>query len=142
MSLANCSRCGRVFSMFPGGRDACPSCVKEEDENFKKVFHHLSTCPSATAQEIAQATEVDIKEIYRYVRENRLRLVKTDTGLQCERCEIPISQGKLCENCLKELSREIKSDIDKFKTQRKTAFSPKNSDYDPKHLKERRGKGH
>ena len=128
--------------MVPGGRDACPSCVKEEDDNFKKVFHYLSTSPAATAQEISQATEVDIKEIYRYVRENRLRLVKTDTGLQCERCEIPISQGKMCENCLKELSKEIKTDIDKFKNQRKTGPSAPKAAFDPKHLKERRGKGH
>ena len=139
MSLANCSRCGKVFSLVPGGKDVCPACIREEDSNYLKIFHYLSTRPSATAQEIAQATEVDIKEIYRYVRENRLRLVQGDTGLSCESCGIPISQGKLCENCAKTLSEEIKNDIEKFK-QNKPKMSPKANNRDPKHLKERRGK--
>lgn len=125
---------------MPGGRDICPVCIKEEDSNYLKIFHYLSTRPSATAQEIAQATEVDIKEIYRYVRENRLRLVQADTGLRCESCGIPISQGKLCENCAKALSEEIKSDIEKFK-QNRPKESPKGEIRDPKYLKDRRGKG-
>ena len=139
MSLANCSRCGKVFSQVTGGKDICPACIKEEDNNYLKIFHYLSTRPSATAQEIAQATEVDIKEIYRYVRENRLRLVQIDTGLRCESCGIPIAQGKLCENCAKILSEEIKSDLEKFKLNRQK--EPKNDEIrDPKYLKERRGK--
>lgn len=139
MSLANCSRCGRVFSHIPGGKDVCPACIKEEDSNYLKIFHYLSTRPSATAQEIAQATEVDIKEIYRYVRENRLRLVQGDTGLQCESCGIPISLGKLCENCAKMLSEEIKSDIEKFR-QNKQKPAQNGVVRDPKYLKDRRGK--
>jgi flagellar operon protein (TIGR03826 family) len=139
MSLANCSRCGKVFPFVPGGKDICQACIKEEDDNYLKVFHFLSTQPSATAQEIAQATEVDIKEIYRYVRENRLQLVKIDTGLYCESCGIPITQGKMCENCVKQLSAEIQSDIDKFKQTRKKIIK-KEEINDPKYLKERRGK--
>lgn len=54
--------------------------MKQEDDNYHKIFHYLSTRPAATAQEIAQDTDIDVKEIYRYVRENRLRLVKGDTG--------------------------------------------------------------
>jgi flagellar operon protein (TIGR03826 family) len=140
VNLANCSRCGKVFSTVPGGRDICPACLKEEDSNYLKVFHFFSTRPSATAQEIAQETGVDIKEIYRYVRENRLKLVKMDTGLYCEGCGIPISQGKICEKCRQKLSEEIKSDIDKFK-QIHHQSSPKDPTRDPKHLKDRRNKG-
>ncbi len=139
MSLANCTRCGRVYTLVPGGRDVCPACIKEEDDNYLKIFHYLSTRPSATAQEIAGATDVDIKEIYRYLRENRLRLVQGDTGLRCESCGMPISQGKMCENCAKKLSEEIKSDIEKFK-QNKPKEVPPGGSRDPKYLKERRGK--
>ncbi len=141
MNLANCSRCGRVYTLVPGGRDLCPACIKEEDDNYLKIFHYLSTRPSATAQEIAQATEVDIKEIYRYVRENRLRLVQGDTGLRCESCGMPVSQGKMCENCTKNLSKEIQSDIEKFK-QNKPKEASQGGGRDPKYLKERRGKEH
>ena len=140
MSLANCSRCGKVFTKVQGSRDLCPACIKEEDDNFSKVFHYLSTRPSATAQEIAQATEVDLKEIYKYVRENRLRLVKADTGLICESCGIPISEGKICEKCRQKLAEEVKTEIDKIRqTQQKTI--QKDSEYpEPKYLKERREK--
>ena len=100
----------------------------------------MSARPSATAQEIAQATEVDIKEIYRYVRENRLRLVKSDTGLFCESCGVPISQGTVCEKCGNKLSEDIKKEIDKIR-QNRTQNSPKNQDSSgPKYLKDRRNK--
>jgi flagellar operon protein (TIGR03826 family) len=140
MSLANCSRCGKVFSFVPGGKDICPACLKEEDDNYLKIFHYLSTRPSATAQEIAQATEIDVKEIYRYVRENRLRLVQTDMGLRCESCGIPISQGKICENCRNQLSDEIKSDLQKFRQTNLKDPASREEPRDPKHLKDRRGK--
>lgn len=120
MSWANCSRCGKVYNQVPGGRDICLVCIKEEENNYTKIFHYLSTRPSATAQEISQETGVDLKEIFRYVRENRLMLVKVDTGLFCETCGIPISQGKMCEKCIKMLSDDLKNDLDKFKKQMKT----------------------
>lgn len=142
MGLANCSRCGRVYSSVPGGRDICPACIKEEDDHYLKIFHYLSTRPSATAQEISQATEIDLKEIHRFVRENRLRLVQSDTGLICESCGIPISQGKICEKCAKKLADEIKTDIDKFKQNKAPdRIQPKKDIIrDPKYLKDRRGK--
>jgi flagellar operon protein (TIGR03826 family) len=140
VSLANCSRCGKVYLQVVGGREVCPTCIKEEDSNYLKIFHFMTERPSATAQEIAQATEIDIKEIFRYVRENRLRLVKSDTGLFCESCGVPISQGKVCEKCGNKLSEEAKNDIDKIK-QTRSRPSPKNQDTSgPKYLKDRRNK--
>lgn len=103
-----------------------------------KIFHFLSTRPSATAQEIAQETGVDIKEIFRFVRENRLQLVKTDTGIFCESCGIPISQGKICDKCKRQLSEEIKIDVDKYKKTRKKDSKSQSPD-DPKYLKKYRG---
>ena len=127
--------------MISGGRDICPACIREEEDNYRKVFHFLSTRPSATAQEIAQETEIDIKEIYRYVRENRLRLVKTDTGLYCESCGVPLSQGKICDKCRQKLSEEIKNDVDKFRHKNVPANPSDTDRRDPKHLKDRRNRG-
>lgn len=140
MTLANCSRCGLVFSFAEGGLDICALCLKEEEDNYRKVFQFLSTRPGATAQEISEATEIDIKVIYRFVRENRLRLAKVDTGLACESCGVPIPQGKVCEKCFKKLSQDIKNDIDKFKKDHKASESVHVERPDPKYLKERRGK--
>jgi flagellar operon protein (TIGR03826 family) len=141
MSLANCARCGKVFPLVSGGRDICQACIKEEEDNYRKVFQFLSTRPSATAQEIAQETEIDIKEIYRFARENRLRLVKTDTGFYCENCGIPISQGKICDKCRQKLSEEIKNDVDKFRQKSPPAGTSSVDRRDPKHLKDRRNRG-
>lgn len=145
MNWANCSRCGRAFTRITGGRDLCQSCVREEEDNYTLVFRYLSTRPAATAQEIARETGVDIKEIYRYVRENRLQLVKNDTGLFCEGCGIAISQGKMCEKCFQKLASEIQNDIVKAKENRKEPAknSPKSHSRklkkDPKYLKNYRG---
>lgn len=145
MNWANCSRCGRAFTRIAGRRELCQSCIREEEDNYTLVFRYLSTRPAATAQEIAQETGVDIKEIYRYVRENRLRLVKNDTGLFCEGCGIAISQGKMCEKCFQKLAAEIQNDIVKTKENHKESIpsSPKpssrKSKKDPKYLKKYRG---
>jgi flagellar operon protein (TIGR03826 family) len=138
VSLANCARCGKVFPFFPGSRDICQACIKEEDDNYLKIFHYLSTRPGATASEIAQATEVDIKEIYRYVRENRLRLIKIDTGLSCESCGIAISQGKICDKCRQKLSEEMKGEINKIRQNKPKEPLPHQEPRDPKYLKDRR----
>lgn len=141
MSLANCSRCGKVYAAVPGSRELCQACLKEEESNYLKVFHFFTKRPSATAQEISQETGVDIKEIYRYVRENRLKLAKTDTGIYCEGCGIPISQGRVCEKCAQKLAQELKQDIDKYKGQGAKDTSRKDQRPDPKYLKERRDQG-
>jgi flagellar operon protein (TIGR03826 family) len=140
MNLANCSKCGKVYSPVSADRTLCPSCVKEEQDNFLKVFHFLASQPSATAQEISQATGVELTEIYRYVRENRLRLAKADTGFRCETCGAPISEGKTCENCRKKLSAELSSDIDKFKQNRLKMPEKPPEARDPKYLKKYRDK--
>ena len=138
MSLGNCSRCGRVYAKIQGGRDLCQSCLREEDDNYLKVFHYLSTRPAATAPEIAQATDVDIKEIYRFVRENRLRLVTPNTGLFCESCGIPLSEGKMCEKCRQKLSEEFKTDLDKLKRSHPKGPNLTGEPPNPRYLKERR----
>jgi flagellar operon protein (TIGR03826 family) len=141
MNWANCTRCGQAYTRIDGGRDLCPACLRQEDDNFGLVFRYLTTRPSATAQEIAQETGVEIKEIYRYLRENRLQLVKLDTGLNCEGCGIPISQGKMCERCFQTLAKEFQNDIAKIKETHKnlSRTPPPNQIKDPKYLKKYRG---
>lgn len=140
MTLGNCSRCGRVFASVQGSREICPVCVKEEEENYRKVFQFLSEKPSATAQEISDGTGIELKDIFRFVRENRLRLVRTE-GLTCESCGAPISQGKICERCRQKLSEDIKKDLDTAKKAHKTEKSRLDPPArDPKFLKDRRSK--
>ena len=118
MSLANCPRCGHVYLQVPNSVALCPACLKKEEEDYKKVFQLFSEKPSATAQEISNETGVELKEIFRFVRENRLQLVKSDAALKCEKCGAPVRAGKICENCRKKLNADIKMDIDKHKANR------------------------
>jgi len=115
VSLGNCPRCGHVFLQVPGGVQLCPACIKIEEENYKKVFQFFSEKPSATAQEIADETGVEIREILKFVRENRLQLVKADPFVKCEKCGSPSRSGKICDNCRKKLNEDIKKDINKYK---------------------------
>lgn len=115
MSLGNCPRCGHVFLQVAGGASLCPACTKSEEESYKKVFLYFTEKPSATAQEISVETGVEIKEILKFVRENRLQLVKADMSLKCEKCGSPSRNGKLCDNCRKRLNDDIKNDINKYK---------------------------
>jgi flagellar operon protein (TIGR03826 family) len=115
VSLGNCPRCGRVFLQVTNGVALCPACIKKEEEDYKKVFQFFTEKPSATAQEISNETGVEIKEIFKFARENRLQLVKTESALKCEKCGVSIRTGKICENCRKKLNAEISKDIDKYK---------------------------
>jgi len=119
MNLGNCSRCGRIFAIALSGTEVCPACLKESEENYRKIFDYFAARPTATAQEICDSTGIDIKEIYRFVRENRLRLVKVDTGLKCEKCGGPIFggkfSGKLCDNCRSQLATDLRKDMQKHR---------------------------
>jgi hypothetical protein len=103
MNIASCSRCGGLFAMALNGEDVCPSCLKKSEETYRKIFNYFVSKPAATAEEIAKDTGIEVKEIYRFVREKRLQLVKTDTGKNCEKCGRAIFggklSGKLCDKC-------------------------------------------
>ncbi len=117
MSLVNCPRCGHVFPQPSPSVVLCPACLKREEEDYKKVFQFFAEKPSATAQEIASETGVDLKEIFRFIRENRLQLVKADAALKCEQCGAPIRNGKYCDKCRKKLNDDLNKDIDKYKAE-------------------------
>jgi len=109
MKLANCSICGKAYLNTSGGRDHCLTCAREEESNYSKIFEFFTLCPAATAKEISDATGIDVKVIYRYARENRLRFVKVDSDIRCEACDEMIPCGKMCENCRGRLLSEVKS---------------------------------
>jgi len=118
LSLRNCPRCGKVYTQVEGARELCPACIKREEDDYLTVFKFLTTRPSASAQEIADNTQVDIKEIFRFLRENRLRIVKVEADYHCESCGTPIHIGKYCENCQSKLKEEIQKDLDKLKAEK------------------------
>lgn len=105
--LANCPRCGRLFTRSV--QEICPSCAAEEAEDFKLVSRYLSEHPDLTIAELAEATGVSEERIVRFLREGRLVPSPTSKGivLTCERCGKRIPSGHLCVECRAVLTGEI-----------------------------------
>ncbi len=117
MNLVNCSSCGRMFTRSLSSNEFCPACLKQSEENYRKISDYFGSHPSSTSQEISEATGIDLKDIHRFVRENRLRTVKTDTGRNCEKCGGPIFggtlSGKFCDKCRVQLATDMRKDMQK-----------------------------
>ncbi|MDX8044594.1 TIGR03826 family flagellar region protein [Gracilibacillus sp. S3-1-1] len=106
--LANCIRCDKVFVKTTSS--VCPECIKEEEKQFQIVYKFLKKRENrqATIPEIVEATGVKEDIILQFVRDNRLRTSHfPNLAYPCERCETPITKGKLCSNCQGELTSDL-----------------------------------
>jgi hypothetical protein len=134
MNLVNCSNCGRMFTRSLSSNEFCPACLKQSEENYRKISEYFVSHPTSTSQEISDATGIDLKDIHRFVRENRLRTVKNDTGRNCEKCGGPIFGGKLsgkfCDKCRIQLATDMRKDMQK----NLKSGSPENSQPKTSHL--------
>lgn len=104
--IRNCPRCGSVFVYR--GRDICPRCVADEEDQFERVRRFLRTSPSATLEEVVEATGVSAELVLSFMRQGRLVATGGLKGLlSCQRCGAPIDDGQLCAECARELAREV-----------------------------------
>ncbi len=106
-NFRKCKDCGKIFNFM--GKSICPDCIKKRDEDFAKVRKYIYENPNARAEEIAEATEVDIKEILEFLKEGRLQLKHADGLLKCEKCGAPIATGTLCDRCTNSLNSHLRS---------------------------------
>lgn len=118
MELRNCPQCGKLFTYI--SINLCPHCLREDEEDFRKVKEYLYENPGAGLIELAEATEVDESKIIRWIREGRLE-DKKFTGLliPCERCGTQISSGRYCASCAQELARGFSQGLTKPEKQEK-----------------------
>lgn len=106
--LDNCSKCGKLFVRTI--RTVCQECHKIEEKQFDIVYSFMKKRVNreATIPEIVEGTGVKESLIIKFVREKRLRSSQfPNLTYPCERCERPISTGKICEVCTTELSKEL-----------------------------------
>ena len=104
--VRNCPRCGRVFVYR--GREICPSCVAEEEEQFERVRRFLRDSPGATLEEVEEATGVPVELVLAFLRQGRLVAAEGLKGvLFCQRCGASIDEGYLCSQCSRALAREV-----------------------------------
>lgn len=100
--IVNCKQCGKIFNY--DGSKVCPKCRREEADNFQKVKDYLYKNPGSSTQEVSEETEVPVAKIIEYLRQGKLE-VKGDGNmiLECERCGVPISSGRFCNKCVKDM---------------------------------------
>ena len=73
MNVTNCRSCGRLFNVIDGER-LCPECQKKIDERFKDVKEYLHDHPDASVEELSKELKISVKQIIRWIREERLVL--------------------------------------------------------------------
>jgi|SRR5690625_73795 len=107
--LANCVRCDTVFAKRI--REICQACYLEEERAFETVYRFLMKRVNreATLQEIVQATTVDEEKIIKFIKEKRLRTAQFPMlAYPCEKCDVPIISGKLCNTCSQDILNDLK----------------------------------
>ncbi|NLJ34501.1 MAG: MerR family transcriptional regulator [Firmicutes bacterium] len=101
MEVRNCRRCGKMFVYL--GRDVCPQCRAEEEQEFEEVRDYLRKSPYADLEELHRETGVKKETILSFLREGRLEVLDTSLGGlgRCRICGTKISQGRICQECLR-----------------------------------------
>lgn len=118
MTLRNCARCGKLFGSA-GGQRLCPTCVKQEQEEYEAVRAYLKKRPGAPLLEVSDATGVSVGRIREWVREGRLVLHEpSGNGLKCERCGQAVTTGRLCDRCRRELAAQLQSAVGRGRSER------------------------
>jgi flagellar operon protein (TIGR03826 family) len=107
MDIKNCKRCGKMFS-YLSGVPICNECKKIDEEDFAKVKNYLYDNPGSSMQQIAEACEVSVEKITRFLKEGRLEIREgSNVILECEICGKSIKSGRRCSSCTKQLEREL-----------------------------------
>lgn len=111
----NCKKCGKFFTSY--GSKLCSECQEEEEEEFRAVRDFIYEYPGVNMKQVAEGTEVPLDKILKWLKEERLILKLNDngdmpdTGLNCEKCNKPISTGKFCDYCKKDISTSLKKEF-------------------------------
>ena len=88
MEIRNCRACGRMFSYIEGGSFLCPACQAELEDKFQVAKKYIRENVGASIQEVAEAADVSVKQIEKWIREERL-----------EKCGRMIRSGRFCDSC-------------------------------------------
>jgi len=107
MDIANCPRCGKLFSRMSS--PICELCEKEEEQIFQKVKQFVEENPNSPLETVATETEVSVKKIMKYLRDGRLE-ISSGMGngtLKCDSCGKPINRGRYCDTCVININQQV-----------------------------------
>src|SRR5690606_41513823 len=91
-------------------RNICDKWYKEEEMAYDKVSTYLKKRENRTATmlQVVQDTGVSEDLIHKIIKQGRIKLVQfPNLTYPCETCGNPIQTGKLCEQCLTELRKDL-----------------------------------
>lgn len=79
------------------------------DEKFVEVKKYVYDHPKIGINELAEEMEVSIRQIKRWVKEERLCFSEdSPVGIECENCGTLIKTGRFCKECKGKLSNGLK----------------------------------
>ncbi len=111
-SMRNCPKCGNVFTYVRN--PICKECQEKEDEIFESVRFYIKENGDKTLEEVAEATDVSIKKILKYIKEGKIELADgTAIELPCDGCGRPIRGGKYCPACADKIKNRFASNFSK-----------------------------
>lgn len=110
MSIANCTRCHKIFKK-QFDRKICSECIQEEEDAYRRVVDYLDDHPGSALPAIAAGTDCEEKLILRFIREGRLSLLDKlgdNVHVECKRCGVRIGSGHYCVKCLTEVGDALR----------------------------------
>ncbi|MCP4642622.1 MAG: hypothetical protein GY851_19410 [bacterium] len=115
MPLAACARCNKMFQKTV--EPVCPKCEPDEQDDYEKVRITMQNQPNLSAEDLAEAADVDIECVLRLLDSGRIETAQASTTVRCGRCGSPaisISK-KLCEACLSKLNAKLATEQAKIR---------------------------
>jgi predicted amidophosphoribosyltransferase len=114
MSIANCTRCGRMFQRTGTSR-VCFECKEAEEQAYRLVRDYLEAHPGSDIASVAAGTGVDEAIVLKLLQDGRLvALGDLTSGMQtqCQRCGNPTNAGRYCPPCVELLGQALKNSAD------------------------------
>lgn len=108
MDLANCPRCGKLFSK--NFREVCQNCHQALEQDYERCNKYLRENKGLTIQELSDHTEITVRQITLWIREGRISLLNApNMSYPCEVCGILIRDGHMCDSCKARLKNDVKN---------------------------------
>lgn len=122
MDVRNCRQCGRLFNYIGGTyRNLCPDCIRALENKFEEVKNYIDENKVATISQISEACDVSVKQIEKWIREERLYFSDdSPIGIECENCGTTIKSGRFCEACKSTMANQLGSMYESSKPKQKT----------------------
>lgn len=108
MNLVYCPRCNKLFSKH--FREVCNQCHQELELDYERCIEYLRKNKGLNIQQLADETEISVKQITRWVREGRISLMDApNLTYPCEVCGTLIRESNMCDKCRGKLQKDIRN---------------------------------